>query len=372
LPAIGQNRSMVTAAAPLAPPLRSETVRFLRRGGVTLAIAAVVSLAVGVASGRPWAGSVYGICIAVSCWLCIDGGRLVVATLLHRAGAAPSPQWPGWGWMAAVIALGTLGGYSLGIALGNLVSGGQSPALWSATPRQALAMLMATAVPGIAATYIFWMRGRAATSAALAERAQRESAESQLRLLQAQLEPHMLFNTLANLRVLIGLDPPRAQAMLDALIAFLRATLAASRSERHALSAEFARCADYLALMQVRMGDRLVVHLDLPAGLAALEVPTLLLQPLVENAILHGLEPQVAGGRIEVRAARDGDRLVLTVRDTGAGLAAAHPRPGGGFGLVQVRERLATRYGGAATFALADAAGGGTLATIELPVETPR
>jgi sensor histidine kinase YesM len=199
--------------------------------------------------------------------------------------------------------------------------------------------------------------------------------------LQSQLEPHMLFNTLANLRVLIGLDPSRAQAMLDHLIAFLRATLMASRQSAHPLQAEFAHLQDYLALMSVRMGHRLQVSFDLPPDLATLPVPPLLLQPLVENAIKHGLEPKLAGGRISVHASRAGEQLHLRVRDTGVGLL---PQPSGNvnnngtgtgtsFGLEHVRTRLATLYGSAAGLQLqaADDADGGTLARIHLPLSSP-
>ena len=101
----------------------------------------------------------------------------------------------------------------------------------------------------------------------------------------------MLFNTLANFRALIGTDPARATHMLDSLIDYLRAKLQASRATHHSLQNEFDRLGDYLALMQVRMGPRLTCALDLPAELADQLVPTLLLQPLVENAIKHGLEP---------------------------------------------------------------------------------
>jgi LytS/YehU family sensor histidine kinase len=274
--------------------------------------------------------------------------------------------------MGLVLLVGTMLGAGVGSLIGDLLTGGDSAArVLLGHPRGMLAMLLTTIVPGIAATLWFYSRGRLAASEARAEQAQRLAAENQLRLLEAQLEPHMLFNTLANLRVLIGLDPPRAQAMLDQLIAFLRATLNASRVGRHALSAEFSRLADYLALMQVRMGDRLQARLDLPDALATLAVPPLLLQPLVENAIRHGLEPQVAGGRIEVRAARDGNDLVLTVRDTGVGLQRASP-DGSHFGLQQVRDRLATLYGAAASLTLAGAADaeGGTCATVRLPIAT--
>jgi LytS/YehU family sensor histidine kinase len=184
----------------------------------------------------------------------------------------------------------------------------------------------------------------------------------------------MLFNTLANLRVLIALDPPQAQAMLDRLIAFLRATLNASRTASHPLATEFDRLADYLALMGTRMGPRLQSTLDLPDALRTVPLPPLLLQPLVENAIKHGLEPHVQGGRVEIRARAEGQTLVLTVRDTGAGLRDGTPPEGTRFGLVQVRERLATLHGNAASLTLEPApdADGGTLATIRLPLNATK
>ena len=118
-------------------------------------------------------------------------------------------------------------------------------------------------------------------------------------------------------------------------------------------------------------GDELVhARLTLPDALAAQRVPTLLLQPLVENAVKHGLEPHVQGGRVDVSAANEDGQLVLRVRDTGAGLARAAPQAGSGFGLVQVRERLAALYGPAASLELAPApdAEDGTLATLRLPL----
>jgi LytS/YehU family sensor histidine kinase len=161
--------------------------------------------------------------------------------------------------------------------------------------------------------------------------------------------------------------------MLDRLIAYLRATLEASRLPAHPLATEYARVADYLALMAIRMGPRLQVVFDLPPGLAAQPVPPLLLQPLVENAIKHGLEPHVAGGRLVVSAREDGEMLVLQVRDTGIGLAQAAATAGTRFGLAQVRERLATLHGARASLVVAPApdAEGGTVATIQLPRAAP-
>jgi len=209
----------------------------------------------------------------------------------------------------------------------------------------------------------------------------RQATETRLKLLEAQLEPHMLFNTLANLRVLIGIDAVRAQDMLDHLIDYLRATLGASRGTLHPLSAEYARLADYLALMKIRMGDRLATELDLPPELADAELPTLLLQPLVENAIKHGLEPKRGGGLLRVSATAAGDVLQVLVHDSGVGPApvdgpagsgaprtSPHGTPDGGFGLEQVRARLTTLYAEAGSVTLQPAPGGGTDVRVTLPL----
>jgi LytS/YehU family sensor histidine kinase len=165
------------------------------------------------------------------------------------------------------------------------------------------------------------------------------------------------------------MDPPRAQLMLDHLVAFMRSTLTASRNMLHPLSAEFGRIDDYLALMKIRMGDRLQAQVDFPEALGPLAVPTLLLQPLVENAIKHGLEPHVDGGRLLVTARTEGSDLVLSVRDTGAGLSDV-ANDGTHFGVTQVRERLSTLYGDAASLVLGspDDGEGGTLATVRIPL----
>jgi two-component system sensor histidine kinase AlgZ len=157
----------------------------------------------------------------------------------------------------------------------------------------------------------------------------------------------MLFNTLANLRVLIGLDPPRAQAMLDRLIGFLRATLDASRSGSHSLAGEFARLADYLALMKIRMGDRLQAELRLPPELAELPVPPLLLQPLVENAVRHGVEPSPEGGVIRIRTRVKLGRAVISIANSVPDEAS---RPGSGMALKNVKERLRLLHDVAAQF----------------------
>ena len=349
--------------------------RFAVRGLRTLVACVVIAaLLTGVMRHSSfWINLVQSVCIGVCCWLAIDLGRMPLARWQHR-NAPPGTteaqsQWPGWPLMLVAVVVGTIVGFSVGNELARWITGSTSPGFYRGDWRQAIALLIGSLVPGLVITYYFYSRETIAGKEAAMQTAQRQAAEHQLKLLESQLEPHMLFNTLANLRVLIGMDPPRAQLMLDQLIAFLRATLNASRASQHPLSAEFARLADYLALMKVRMGERLQAQFDLPAELAAAPVPALLLQPLVENCIKHGLEPNVAGGRIRVSAARDGNELVLRVRDTGAGLSDAHS-DGTRFGLVQVRERLATLYGTRASLTLQNAidADGGTLATIRLPL----
>jgi sensor histidine kinase YesM len=164
--------------------------------------------------------------------------------------------------------------------------------------------------------------------------------------------------------------------MLDHLSAYLRATLSASQASTHTLQTEFDRLTDYLELMAVRMGARLQYTLDLPAELSDVEVPTLLLQPLVENSIQHGLEPKVEGGSITVRAALNGTTLTLEVEDNGLGLDATAqpplqaPVPGRGYGLSHVRERLQTMYGTAAAINFEASIPCGTRARITIPLHS--
>jgi hypothetical protein len=318
---------------------------------------------------------IYAFSIGACCWALTELVRLASAALTDRMRQArglplsPSGFDIGWRGVVPAVLLASVLGPPLGMSLGDLMTGYQSPSLLQLNSTNTRVTVAMTLIASVASMYVLSTMERLSAARAQAEAAQRQAAENQLRMLQSQLEPHMLFNTLANLRVLIGLDPPRAQAMLDHMIAFLRSTLGASRADAHALSAEFDHLADYLALMAVRMGPRLQVDFQLPPALAALPVPPLLLQPLVENAIKHGLEPQVDGGRIEVAAQREGRTLTLTVRDSGAGLDGAAGTAGGGFGLTQVRERLKTLYGETAGLQLTQAAGGGTLATLWLPIQ---
>jgi hypothetical protein len=323
---------------------------------------AVATLQYAFEPNRPWGPPVaYSLAIGLCIWAIVDLGREVV----------PSARETGWptgaqGWMLGVV--GIVGGYFAGNAIGDFLCrtfGLYTPGLVIDRAQDLRNSILITAMAGIAGVYWFYSRGRGAYLERKMGEAQRHADEARLKLLETQLEPHMLFNTLANLRALIGVDPHRAQQMLDHIIAYLRATLDASRATTHPLQAEFDRLRDYLELMAIRMGPRLQVDLRLPPELAQQPVPALLLQPLVENAIQHGLEPKVGGGLLTVSARREGDALVLDVDDTGVG--PGDVTRGSGFGLAQVRERLATLYGAAGQLSLAAAQPAGTHVTIRLP-----
>jgi two-component sensor histidine kinase len=316
-----------------------------------------------VGSSNFWGNMVFSQCIG-----------LIIGLLIHSGIRWLISDWKTqWRRLSAIVPVGVVAGFLIGTRLGDWLTGSNTNAYWTERPERALGFLALSLAAGAALTYYFVSRAQLAKEKQVAEAAQRQAAESRLKLLEAQLEPHMLFNTLANLRVLVARDPQAAQMMLDHLIAYLRATLSASRASSHTLSDEFDRLRDYLELMAVRMGPRLQFTLDLPDDLRAQQVPPLLLQPLVENSIQHGLEPKVGGGSITICASRDGNTLRLQVEDTGAGLgqhATEHARPGG-FGLTQVRERLATLYGNAAAIDLVAAHAGGTLSTITFPINLP-
>jgi len=201
------------------------------------------------------------------------------------------------------------------------------------------------------------------------EQLKRQAKEAELRLLQAQIEPHFLFNTLANVRSLIDFAPKEAGELLDAFTDHLRASLTSMRAERVSLDTELALVGHYLRLMQLRMGERLSFSIDADDAARAVMVPPLLLQPLVENAIHHGLESKVEPGHVQVRARVVDGQLQLSVQDDGVGLDAPRTRPGNGVATQNIRDRLATRYGDRATLRIEPALPHGTQALLQLPLK---
>jgi len=309
-------------------------------------------------SGQSYAVPVvYSVLIGAVSWAIIDFGR-------HLFPANETNEWPAGLAGVALAAGGIAGGYLIGTWLGDRWFGWSS---WSGAGLLTLpTSILVTVLSGALGTYYFYAAGKAQALERHLRAERLQAAEARLKLLEAQLEPHMLFNTLANLRALIGIDPAAAQVMVDRINGYLRATLDASRTRTHTLADEFERLSDYLELMSIRMGERLKAELDLPSELRGQPVPPLLLQPLVENAIGHALEPRVEGGRLRVSARRDGDRLRLRVEDDGPGFDPG-ARRAGSFGLTQVFERVESVYGSRGHVQIQSRPGAGATVCIDLP-----
>lgn len=195
---------------------------------------------------------------------------------------------------------------------------------------------------------------------------ERQSIEARMRLLQAQIEPHFLFNTLANVRELVVLGSPQAPAVLENLITYLRAAVPRLPADGAKLSEEFDLVRAYLEIMRMRMPDRLVYDLALPADLGTVPCPPMSILTLVENAVRHGIDPSLQGGRIHVHAVRDGDAARIDVSDDGVGLDAGSDSTG--TGLAKLRERLLVTLGATARLDVAARTPRGVLATLRLPL----
>jgi sensor histidine kinase YesM len=199
---------------------------------------------------------------------------------------------------------------------------------------------------------------------------ERRAIEAHLKLLQAQIEPHFLFNTLANASSLIDTDPALAKHLLERLNDWLRVALARTRSDRASLGDELDMLENYLRIMQIRFGERLRWRLDVSDEARRSSFPPMLLQPLVENAVRHGIEPRLDGGEIRIGSRIDEGELSIEVVDTGVGLGTPSDfLPTTGTGLANVGARLATLFGDAGRLTLTDNADGGTTATLTVPLE---
>ena len=202
------------------------------------------------------------------------------------------------------------------------------------------------------------------------EQLERMVVEARMQALQAQIEPHFLFNTLASIDQLICTDPPRASKMQRTLIRYLRSAMPQIREgARPTLGQQVELCQAFLEIMAVRMEERMEAVVRVPEGLKSAVFPSMMLQTLVENAIKHGLEPKAEGGRLEIAAEVVDGELFVHVIDTGVGFM---PKGEGGVGLTNVRERLQALYGERAELIIAVPPGGGTRATIRVPYEIVR
>ena len=210
-----------------------------------------------------------------------------------------------------------------------------------------------------------------ATETAESEQLKRQVVEARMAAMQAQVEPHFLFNTLASIDHLIETDPKRASVMQKNLIALLRASMPTMRENHpaaHNLGREMAVIRPYLEILKVRMEDRLQTEIHVPDGLLSADFPSMMIQSLVENAIKHGLEPKPDGGLLSVRAEIVHGKLAVTVADTGLGFGKA-ATAGTGVGLANIRERLQLLYGNKASMVVAENAPSGTLVTLTVPYQ---
>jgi hypothetical protein len=212
---------------------------------------------------------------------------------------------------------------------------------------------------------------RSAEDVASREAMERQLVQARLQVLQAQVEPHFLFNTLAAVDYLIETDPPRASQMQKQLITYLRGALPQMRQESSTLGRELRLVRSYLDLIKMRIEERLEIEVLVPPELEAADFPPMMLQSLVENAVKHGIEPKPEGGKISVSARQQRGMLWVEVRDTGVGVIdteqLVEPKPGTGIGLQNIRERLAMLYPGKGRLTLVSDEGESTAVTIGVP-----
>jgi hypothetical protein len=334
---------------------------------ITLALMAVTVVLSGRADWHWWRAKflenlLLGVCAAVSILLL----RRVLELALPRAAIDALSTRQDWRPLAVMSAL-LVGGLALGVRVAfGLLGQVYQFALWkkmSAIPMFQLKFLI-FALMIVAANWVWWLLR--AKETALAQQA----AESQLRMLQAQIEPHFLFNTLANVQSLIVSDAPRAQLMLESFTDYLRASLGQMRVNDSTLAAELETARNYLQLMQIRMEDRLRFSIDASEQACLAVLPPLLLQPLVENAVHHGIEAKVDGGTVRLYASVHEGQLEIRIDDDGLGFDHTRRplRAGNGVALVNIRARLQTRYGALASLRL-EPQDEGTRVLLRLPFQ---
>jgi sensor histidine kinase YesM len=267
--------------------------------------------------------------------------------------------------MAVALIVGTI----CGSYIGSFLSGLRPFDLFE---KHSLVQLLFLGVMfGSIITYFFSSREQIAESRARIQEenikrltSEKKAAEAHLKLLQAQIEPHFLFNTLSNVLSLLDTNPTRGKSMLVDFIRYLRASLSKIRQEKATLGQEMDMIQTYLSIFKVRMGDRLQYQIDLPKSMEAISFPPMLIQPLVENAIKHGLEPKVEGGEIRISGIEKDGFIQLEVVDTGLGFKGERES---GVGLSNIRDRLSSLYGNRGRLVLKENQPEGLKATIEVP-----
>ncbi|MDQ6620438.1 MAG: histidine kinase [Pseudomonadota bacterium] len=312
-----------------------------------------------------WVNCVIAMCVGYWIHTGYAIGNRVLGQRIHKATFARRTLY-----YAGIPILGVFAGYWLAFTILQWGTARRWVFSWQGI---ASILTVSLVVSSVLAAVLYVRERQARAGAAFeAERARVEAAEHQfhlakLKLLEAQIEPHFLYNTLANVISLIDANPPRAKHMLEKLIEYLRSAAIRTQDGDISLGRQVELVTAYLDLIAVRMGSRLAFSIDVPHALGALPLPPMLLQPLVENAIKHGLEPKVEGGNVRIAARRSEDGLVLTVSDDGAGVAMSQAMGSTRLGLANLRDRLRSIYGARAQLVLEESTPG-TVATITLPL----
>lgn len=266
--------------------------------------------------------------------------------------------------IVATIITGALVGTLLGAVLN-----GMNPVLFVKDYAGSFGQILLLALfPGFVISYFFISLNIISDEKVKRLAAEKNALEGELKLLQSQMEPHFLFNTLSNVLSLIDTDPERAKRMLESFTAFLRTSLLTARERAVPLYREIDVIRNYLDIYAVRMGKRLHYSIDVQDDVRDVSIPPLLIQPLVENALKHGLEPAQEGGGIEIRAVRDGNIVRISVADSGIGFNDKNA--GAGVGLGNIKQRLLLMYGARGRMILKDNTPAGVIVIIEVPYET--
>ena len=360
----------------VAPAARSPRVDVVGADGSLFAgltlrrVLSVTTIALLVAGSMVWFFENEFLDLLVST-LCVGYTTMLLFTIASNLSIVRAGRFP----REAAQIVAVLAGSALGTVLTGVVKGRSIDTLLT----EKLSGFVATSGLGIGfgcvVVAVYFYRERTARMVAeLARmeaefdaaraREEKQMLGARLQLLQAQVEPHFLFNTLANVQHLTNTDPARASEMLGSLIRYLRAALPQMREQSSTLGREIAMVRAYLEIQRVRMGDRLDFTIAASEALATQAMPPMMLISLVENAVRHGIDPLTGGGRIDIEATAQGGAVRVDVRDTGVGLSE---HAGIGIGLRNIRERLATIYGDAARLQLHENSPRGVVASIEWP-----
>ena len=269
-----------------------------------------------------------------------------------------------WRWMTLLFTFP--GSIMFGVTLAAWITGAGD---WS-DPKAWVAVVIGLFFGGIGSITYFLSQRIEQLDAEVRQRrmnemeSEKRQMEAQLKMLQAQIEPHFLFNTLANVSSLIDSDPALSKKLLERLNDWLRIALVRTRSDSATLGDELEMLENYLQILKIRFGDRLHWDTDVDGEARGMVFPPMLLQPLVENAVRHGIEPKVGGGAIEIRASLNDETLRIEVSDTGVGLIS---KEGSGAGLANIRARIATLFGEKGRLSIQDNSNGGVIAILEIP-----